>query len=352
VLTHGFVLDEQGRKMSKSLGNVIAPQEVVGKIGADILRLWVVSSDYTEDLRIGQEVLKHQAELYRRLRNTLRYLLGNLAGFDAAERVPLERAEDVGRLPELERWVLHRLTELDALRRRAIADYTFTGFYTALHNFCAVDLSAFYFDIRKDSLYCDRPDSLRRRAVRTVLDRLYHCLVTWLAPVLCFTAEEAWLARHPGEGESVHLQLFAEVPESWRDEALAARWARIRDLRRVVTGAIELARADKKIGASLQASPVVYAEAPYREAMRGLDAAELWITSGAELRPAEELGADRDALFTLADVPGVWTRFATAGGSKCERCWKVLPEVGRHAAHPTLCGRCVDAVEHLPAAAQ
>ena len=352
VLTHGFVLDEQGRKMSKSLGNVIAPQEVVGKIGADILRLWVVSSDYTEDLRIGQEVLKHQAELYRRLRNTLRYLLGNLAGFDAAERVPLERVEDVGRLPELERWVLHRLTELDALRCRAIADYTFTGFYTALHNFCAVDLSAFYFDIRKDSLYCDRPDSLRRRAVRTVLDRLYHCLVTWLAPVLCFTAEEAWLARHPGEGESVHLQLFAEVPESWRDEALAARWARIRDLRRVVTGAIELARADKKIGASLQAAPVVYAEAPYREAMRGLDAAELWITSGAELRPAEELGADRDALFTLADVPGVWTRFATAGGSKCERCWKVLPEVGRHAAHPTLCGRCVDAVEHLPAAAQ
>ncbi|MBV8537565.1 MAG: class I tRNA ligase family protein, partial [Alphaproteobacteria bacterium] len=282
----------------------------------------------------------------RRLRNTLRWLLGSLDGFTESERV------DHAQMPDLERYVLHRLTELDTRIRDAVSTYSFTSFYTALHNFCAVDLSAFYFDIRKDSLYCDRPDSLRRRAVRTVLDRLYHCLVTWLAPVLCFTAEEAWLARHPGEGESVHLQVFAQVPEGWRDDALAARWTTIRDLRRVVTGAIERARADKKIGASLQAAPVVYAEEPYREAMRGLDAAELWITSGAELRPVEELGADRDTLFTLADVPGVWTRFATADGSKCERCWRVLPEVGRHADHPTLCGRCVDAVEHLPAAAQ
>jgi isoleucyl-tRNA synthetase len=352
VLTHGFVLDEQGRKMSKSLGNVTAPQEVVGKLGADILRLWVVSSDYSEDLRIGPEILKHQAELYRRLRNTLRYLLGNLAGFGAAERLPLDSPADVAKLPELERWMLHRLAELDAARRRAVADYAFTGFYTALHNFCAVDLSAFYFDIRKDSLYCDRPDGLRRRAVRTVLDRVYACLVTWLAPVLCFTAEEAWLARHPGESESVHLQRFPEIPAAWHDERLAARWTKIRDLRRVVTGAIELARADKKIGSSLQAAPVVFAEAPYLEAMAGLDAAELWITSGAELCPADALGADRDGLFTLADVPGVWTRFAAADGSKCERCWKVLPDVGTHAAHPTLCTRCDDAVEHLPAAAQ
>ncbi len=352
VLTHGFVLDEQGRKMSKSLGNVVAPQDVAGKLGADILRLWVVSSDYTEDLRIGPEILKHYAELYRRLRNTLRYLLGNLAGFSAGERLALDAAPDLAKLPELERWVLHRLAELDAARRRAVEDYAFTGFYTALHNFCAVDLSAFYFDIRKDSLYCDRADSPRRRAVRTVLDRVYQCLVTWLAPVLCFTAEEAWLARHPGDGESVHLQLVPDIPAAWRDEALAARWNKIRDLRRVVTGAIELARADKKIGSSLQAAPVAFAEPEYLEAMRGLDPAEIWITSAASVRPAAEVGADRSTLFSLPDVPGVWTRFAAAEGAKCDRCWKVLPEVGRHAAHPTLCTRCADAVGHLPAAAQ
>jgi isoleucyl-tRNA synthetase len=347
VLTHGFVLDEQGRKMSKSLGNVVAPQEVANKYGADILRLWVVSSDYSEDLRIGPEILKYYAELYRRLRNTLRYLLGNLAGFTGAERLPLASAADLAKVPELERWVLHRLAELEALRQRAIGDYQFTGFYTALHNFCAVDLSAFYFDIRKDAVYCDRPDSPRRRACRAVLDQVFHCLVTWLAPALCFTAEEAWLARYPGDEQSVHLQLFPELPGVWRNETLGARWAKIRDLRRVVTGAIELARADKKIGSSLQAAPEVFAEDSYLDAMRDVDASEIWITSGATLRPAAELGRDTEGLFTLADVAGVWTRFATAEGAKCERCWKVLPEVGRHAAHPTLCHRCVDAVEHL-----
>jgi isoleucyl-tRNA synthetase len=351
VLTHGFVLDEQGRKMSKSLGNVVAPQEVANKLGADILRLWVVSSDYSEDLRIGPEILKHQAELYRRLRNTLRYLLGNLAGFSEAEALPLDTAADVQALPELERWVLHRLAELDASLRKALDEYALTGFYTALHNFCAVDLSAFYFDIRKDALYCDPSDSLRRRACRAVLDRVFQCLVTWLAPVLCFTAEEAWLSRFPGDDQSVHLQLFATAPAAWRDEALAARWTRVRDLRRVVTGAIELARADKKIGSSLQAAPEVFAEAEYLDAIKGLDPAEIWITSGAVLQPAGQRGAE-DGLFTLPDVKGVWTRFATADGTKCERCWKVLPEVGSHAAHPTLCDRCTDAVDGSAAAAQ
>jgi isoleucyl-tRNA synthetase len=190
VLTHGFVLDEQGRKMSKSLGNVVSPQEVVEKSGADILRLWVVASDYSEDLRIGPEILKYQGDVYRRLRNTLRYLLGNLAGFSERERL------DVAEMPELERWVLHRLAETDALVRETSQNYDFHTMFTALHNLCAVDLSAFYFDVRKDVLYCDRPDSLRRRAARTVLDRVFDSLARWLAPVLCFTAEEAWLARH------------------------------------------------------------------------------------------------------------------------------------------------------------
>ena len=193
VLTHGFSLDEQGRKMSKSLGNVVAPQEVMDKLGADILRLWVVASDYTQDLRIGPEILKQMGDLYRRFRNTLRYLLGALDGMSAKEHIL------VGEMPELERWVLHRMAELDAIIRKDIAVFDFNHMLTELHNFCAVDLSAFYFDVRKDSLYCDRPDSMRRRAARMVLEQLFNYLTVWLAPILCFTAEEAWLMRHPNK---------------------------------------------------------------------------------------------------------------------------------------------------------
>jgi isoleucyl-tRNA synthetase len=334
--------------MSKSLGNVTNPQEVADKFGADILRLWVVSSDYSEDLRIGPEILKHQGELYRRLRNTLRYLLGALAGFSDAERV------EPGEMPELERWVLHRLAELDALLRRTVADpnadeyFRFTAFYTALHNFCAVDLSAFYFDIRKDSLYCDRPDTLRRRATRTVMDQVFNCLTAWLAPVLCFTAEEAWLTRHPN-GDSVHLRLFPEVPAAWRDEALSRKWDQIRDVRRVVTGALELARADKKIGSSLQAAPVLFTEPRYDAALEGLDLDEVSITSGLERQP---FGGQPPEHFALPDVPGVAVAFRVADGEKCERCWRVLPEVGKDKSHPSLCIRCSDAVEHLRSAAE
>ncbi len=337
VLTHGFVLDEQGRKMSKSLGNVVSPQEVADDMGVDILRLWVVSSDYSEDLRIGPEILKYQADHYRRLRNTLRYLLGALKGWDEGERVP------VSDMPELERWVLHRLTELDGLARQAIADYDFHRLYSALHNFCAVDLSAFYFDIRKDSLYCDRPDAMRRRACRTVMRDLLDCLTRWLAPVLCFTAEEAWSHR-PGasgdEADSVHLQLFPDIPAAWRDEALAARWATIRDLRRVVTGAIELARAGKEIGASMQAAPIVFAAPEYHSALGSLDLAEICITASVDLHGADG-AAEGD--FRLEDVPGVAVRFAKTGHKRCERCRNHYPEVGT-LADPDLCHRCDDAV--------
>ena len=335
VLTHGFVLDEQGRKMSKSLGNTVAPQDVVAQSGADILRLWVVASDYTEDLRIGPEILKYQADAYRRLSNTLRYLLGNLAGFSAAERV----APDA--MPELERFILHRLAELDALVRRTAEAYDFHGMFTALHNFCAVDLSAFYFDVRKDGLYCDRPDAPRRRAARTVLDRVFDCLVRWLAPVLCFTAEEAWLARHgDGADTSVHLETYAALPACWRDETLGEKWRRLRDLRRVVTGALELERAQKRIGSSLQAAVTLHADAAYAAAAAGLDLAELCITSAADLVE----GPPPAGAFTLPDVPGVAVTVAAAPGEKCQRCWRILPEVGSLAAHPDLCLRCADAV--------
>ncbi|BBK39699.1 isoleucine--tRNA ligase [Allostella sp. ATCC 35155] len=335
VLTHGFVMDEQGRKMSKSLGNVTAPQTVIDEYGADILRLWVVSADYSEDLRIGKEILKHQSEMYRRLRNTLRYLLGALDGFGPEEVVP------AAEMPELERWVLHRLAEIDRTVRQACADFEFHTIFTTLHNFCAVDLSAFYFDIRKDSLYCDRPDSLRRRACRTVMDRLFDCLTAWLAPILCFTAEEAWLARH-GEGAetSVHLRVFPEIPGAWLDAALAAKWQVVRDVRRVVTGALELERAQRRIGASLQAAPLVQASPQQVAAFEGLSLAEIAITSSAEIVAGEPLA---DA-FRLEDMPGVGVVPRLAEGGKCQRCWRILPEVGEVPGHDDLCRRCAEAV--------
>ncbi|HEV3178043.1 MAG TPA: isoleucine--tRNA ligase [Stellaceae bacterium] len=338
VLTHGFVLDEQGRKMSKSLGNVVSPQEVVERSGADILRLWVVASDYSEDLRIGPEILKYQGDVYRRLRNTLRYLLGNLAGFSERERL------DVAEMPELERWVLHRLAETDALVRETSATYAFHTMFTALHNLCAVDLSAFYFDVRKDVLYCDRPDSLRRRAARTVLDRVFDSLARWLAPVLCFTAEEAWLARHGEAPEvSVHLELYPELPASWHDDALGARWARLRDLRRVVTGALEIERAQKRLGSSLQGAARLYVPEEYREALTGVDLAELCITSEGTVA----FSAAPEGAFALPEVPGVGVVIERASGEKCQRCWRILPEVGTVDGYVDLCRRCADAVAHL-----
>jgi isoleucyl-tRNA synthetase len=343
VLTHGFVLDEQGRKMSKSLGNVVAPQQVVSQSGADILRLWVVASDYSEDLRIGPEILKYQADVYRRLRNTLRYLLGAVAGFSEAERVAPSA------MPELERYILHRLAETDALVRQTAEAYDFHTMFTVLHNLCAVDLSAFYFDVRKDALYCDAPDAARRRATRTVLDHVFEHLVRWLAPVLCFTAEEAWLSRHgDAEESSVHLQLYRDIPAGWRDEALGAKWAKIRELRRVVTGAIELERAQKRIGSSLQASVEIFAAPDWAAPLAGIDLPELCITSAAALKLGD---APADA-FTLGDVPGVGARVTPAPGDKCERCWRVLPEVGADKAHADLCQRCAEAVENFAGAGQ
>ncbi len=344
VLTHGFILEEQGKeKMSKSKGNALSPQDVVSTQGADILRLWVVASNYEEDLRFGPEILKHQGDAYRRLRNTLRYLLGNLDGFDGSERLP------AAEMPELERWVLHRLAELDRQVRRNVEDFDFHALYQAVYTFCAVDLSAFYFDVRKDVLYCDRPDSPRRRACRTVLDEVFSCLTAWLAPILCFTAEEAWWARGTGPEASVHLRTFPAVPASWLDEALAAKWARVREVRRVVTGALELERAAKRIGSSLQARPVVHIERPeLLAAVSAVDFADVVITSDIAVTDA----AAPAQAFRLPEVPGVAVVARSAEGEKCERCWKVLPEVGKVAEAPQTCERCADAVQHLGAAAQ
>ncbi|MDP6173952.1 MAG: class I tRNA ligase family protein, partial [Rhodospirillales bacterium] len=287
-----------------------------------------------EDLRIGPEIIKSHADIYRRLRNTLRFLLGNLNGFDSSDVM------DVGDMPELERWVLHRLWELDGKVRGASSDYEFHSMFTELHNFCTVDLSSFYFDIRKDALYCDRADDPKRRAAVCVLDHLFHCLCSWLAPVICFTAEEAWLARFPGAEESIHLRQFPEIPAGWRDDELAGRWEKIRSLRRVVTGALEIERAEKRIGSSLQAHPMIHAGADFQAVIEGPDWAEIAITSGANFSGDE---APKGA-FRLDDVPGVAVVPGLSSGEKCVRCYKFLDEVGEVDAHPELCHRCADAV--------
>ena len=334
VLTHGFTLDEKGMKMSKSLGDTVAPQQVIDEYGADILRLWVAQSDYTVDLRIGKEILKGVADSYRRLRNTMRFLLGNLAGFNEAEKIAPQD------MPELERWVLHRLAELDAEVRQGYAKYDFQGVFQKLFTFATTDLSAVYFDIRKDSLYCDAPGSERRRAARTVLDILFERLTTWLAPILTFTMEEVWLCRNPGEDASVHLEDFPDTPSAWRDDALAAKWEGLRAARRVVTGALEVQRTAKVIGASLEAAPVVHVEdAGLLAALKSVNFADLCITSAISLT-ADPAPAEA---FRLPEVPGVAVVFEMAPGEKCVRCWQILPDVGTH-KHPCTCARCNDAL--------
>jgi len=336
VLTHGFVVDPQGRKMSKSLGNGIEVQDLLKQYGADIARLWVVSADFTEDIRIGDEILKRQADTYRRLRNTLRFLLGNLDGFSPAQRV--EAAD----MPQLERWVLHRLTELDRLVHEGNAAFDYDRLYQALTTFCANDLSAFYFDVRKDALYCDPRDGHRRRSARTVLDILFDTLVRWLAPVLAFTCDEAWTSRYGGD-DCVHLHRFREVPTAWRDDALAAKWARVRDVRRVITGALEIERRDKRIGASLEAKPTVHLGEGDLALLADLDMAELAITSGIELT-AEPAPA---GAFTLEDVAGVAVVSKRAGGERCARCWQQVERLSPEG----LCERCEAAVAAWRAAA-
>jgi isoleucyl-tRNA synthetase len=339
VLTHGFVLDDQGRKMSKSLGNTLAPQVIAEKYGAEILRLWAASSDYTEDLRIGQDILKANVEAYRRLRNTIRFLLANLAGFDSSERIGIEE------MPELERFMLARLAELDAQVREAYQVFDYNRVTATLFNFLTNDLSAFYFDIRKDVLYCDALSAKRRRAARTVMDEVFRRVVTWFAPILCFTMEEAWLSRFP-ESESVHLETFFAVPAAWKNPALIEKWKRVRELRRVVTGALELERAAKKIGSSLEAAPTLYVSDPAdAEVLRSIPFDEVAITSGIRIAEGE---APADA-FTLADVKGVAVSATASEGGKCARCWRVLTEVGSHKDHPDVCNRCDAALERAQA---
>ena len=341
VLTHGFVLDEQGRKMSKSFGNVTAPQDVIKQSGADILRMWVCASDYADDLRIGPEILKTTADTYRKLRNTVRWMLGSLAHFREEDRVKPEK------MPELERLMLHRLHELDALVRKAYADFDYKRIFAALSSFMTSDLSAFYFDIRKDTLYCDPISSVKRKASLTVIDHLFRCTVTWLAPMLCFTAEESWLSRYGADAKSVHLEGFPDVPASWRDDKLAEKWRKVRVVRGVVTGALEIERAQKRIGSSLEAHPIVHvSNAELYEAVVDCDLAEVCITSAATL-----VNDDGPAnAFRLPDVAGVAVVPNLAEGTKCARSWKILTTIGADPQFPDVSPRDAQALREWEAA--
>ncbi|HEY7382636.1 MAG TPA: isoleucine--tRNA ligase [Beijerinckiaceae bacterium] len=341
VLTHGFILDEKGEeKMSKSKGNTISPQQVMSEYGADILRLWVAASDYTDDVRFGPEILKNFVETYRKLRNTIRWMLGSLHHFHDRDRV------DVAEMPELERFILHRLAELDADIREAYAAFDYKRVVALLTSFMTTDLSAFYFDIRKDTLYCDPISSSRRRSALTVIDETFRRVTTWIAPILAFTAEEAWLYRYPSETGSVHLETFPEVPAAWRNDDLAERWARIRRVRRVVTGALEIERAGKRIGSSLEAAPVVFvADEDLRRALDGIDFAEVAITSGIDVR-GEEGPADA---FRLDEVKGVAVVPALAEGRKCARSWKISRDIGSDPDYPDVTGRDAQALREWDA---
>ncbi|HEY6028366.1 MAG TPA: isoleucine--tRNA ligase, partial [Pseudolabrys sp.] len=340
VLTHGFVMAEDGRKMSKSLGNQVFPQDVIKQSGADILRMWVCASDFSEDLRIGPEILKTNVETYRKLRNTVRWMLGSLEHFKDEDRVKVEK------MPELERLMLHRLAELDELVRKAYAEFDYKRIFAALAAFMTGDLSAFYFDVRKDALYCDPYSSVKRKASLTVIDHLFRCTVTWLAPMLCFTAEEAWLSRYGVDAKSVHLELFPEVPAAWRDDKLAEKWRKVRIVRRVVTGALEIERAQKRIGSSLEAHPIVHvSNEDLFESVADVDLAEICITSAATLVRDEGPAGT----FRLPDVSGVAVVPGLAEGRKCARSWKVLNTIGADPDYPDVSPRDAQALREWDA---
>jgi isoleucyl-tRNA synthetase len=340
VLTHGFTLDENGRKMSKSLGNTVEPQKVMKDSGADILRLWVCATDYADDQRIGPEILKNTIETYRKLRNSIRWMLGTLHHFNPGDAVaPAD-------MPELERLMLHELAGRAAIVRQAYAEFDYKTVVATLAAFMNTELSAFYFDIRKDTLYCDAPSSPARKAALTTIDIICDAILRWLAPVLSFTTDEAWRMYKPDDEPSVHLTLFPDGFDNFRDAALATKWETIRNVRRVVTGALELERAAKNIGSSLEASPLVYvSDKDIFNTLFDVDLAEVCITSNAMVTNDDAPAT----AFRLADVPGVAVVVEKAVGTKCARSWKILPTVGEDAEYPDVSPRDAQALREWKA---
>ena len=328
VLTHGFVVDGKGRKMSKSLGNVISPENILKQYGVDILRLWVVASDYYDDLKLDNAILKAQSDSYRRIRNTFRYLIGNLDGFEDKEIV------EFNKFPELEKYMLHRLWEINQKVDECVKTFNFHLMFTTLLNFCSNDLSAFYFDIRKDSIYCDSFNSLKRRSARTLLNIIFNHLVRWLAPSLCFTCEEAWKSR--GNITSIHLEDFLSTDKDYKNEKLNVKWNLIRDIRKVVTGALEKKRAEKVIGSSLEANIKIYVSEDIKDKLIDIDIDEIAITSSFELLNYE----NKESYFSLDDITGIAVDVEKAKGDKCNRCWKYINKL----SSIDICERCQESI--------
>ena len=329
VLTHGFVVDGKGRKMSKSVGNVISPDKILSQYGVDILRLWVVASDYYDDLKLDDAILKAQSDSYRRIRNTFRYIIGNLDGFNSQEQI------SIAEFPELEKYILHRLWEIDKIIKNCIETFNFHLMFTTLLNFCSNDLSAFYFDIRKDSIYCDSIKSSRRRSARTLLNLVFDHLVRWLAPTLSFTCEEAWKAR--GKDSSIHLEDFLSIKEDFQDEIINKKWNIIKNVRKVVTGAIEKKRADKIIGSSLEAHITIYVAENIKEVIRDISFDEIAITSSFEILTLK----NKASYFFLEEIEGIEVLVTKVEGIKCNRCWKYKEKL----IDNDICGRCDDAIK-------
>ncbi|MCQ2363078.1 MAG: class I tRNA ligase family protein, partial [Acidaminococcaceae bacterium] len=334
VLTHGYVVDGEGKKMSKSVGNVIIPQDVIKQYGADIIRLWTASSDYKADIRLSKEILKQMSDVYRKIRNTIRYLLGNLNDFDyAADRVEYKD------MLELDRWALMHLQLLKKEVTQAYEDYDFHVLYHAIHNFCTVEMSAFYLDILKDRLYAEKADSRERRSAQTAMYEILLDLVVMLAPVLSFTMEEVWQFMKKPEGAPISVQLmpWPEVKEDYLDEALEKKWDDFIALRSAVTKVLEMARKDKKIGNSLEAAVELYATGEALAIFKGVekDLPALLIVSQAALYEGGkgDVATDREDLSITVK---------NAMGHKCERCWNYSEDVGKDAEHPALCKRCAE----------
>ncbi len=324
VLTHGFVVDGRGRKMSKSLGNVISPDDILKKYGVDILRLWVVASDYYDDLKLDNAILQSQAESYRRIRNTFRFLIGNLSDFTEEETI------DGSEFPELEKYLLHRLWEVDQVVQKCVSTFNFHLMFTTLLNFCSSDLSAFYFDIRKDTIYCDSKESVQRRSTRTLLNIIFNHLVRWFAPSISFTSEEAWKAM--GNKESIHLQDFLQCKNEYEDNQLNEKWSLIKNIRKVATGAIEKIREEKIIRSSLEAHIDIFVSAESYKKLEKVMFDEITITSSFSLYVIDE----KSKGFSIEDISDVIVKASKVNGEKCQRCWKYEAKL----INDEVCNRC------------
>ena len=329
VLTHGFVVDGKGRKMSKSLGNVISPEKILSQYGVDILRLWVVASDYYDDLKLDNAILKAQSDSYRRIRNTFRYIIGNIDGFSSEEQISIDE------FPELEKYILHRLWEIDQVIKDCIETFNFHLMFTTLLNFCSNDLSAFYFDIRKDTIYCDSIKSFKRRSSRTLLNLIFDHLIRWMAPSLSFTCEEAWKAR--GKKTSIHLEDFLSTKEEFQNEDINKKWNIVKNIRKVITGAIEKKRADKIIGSSLEAHIKIYVNEDIKKKIKDISFDEIAITSSFEV----VISKNKSTFFALEEIDDIAVEVVKVEGHKCNRCWKYKKEL----INNDICNRCEEAIK-------